>query len=125
MSSDSSTWSCTITLRMEFEPNGTPKPVSHTETFATTTRKDDVEIYLRRAQAAILSTKRRPAFFLKKSAKELKELASDDGVLPFSKNTIEVSLKSPTVTDLAFVDLPGRSSSMNSLCDTRWLIELI
>ncbi|KAF9022803.1 hypothetical protein BDZ89DRAFT_1018629 [Hymenopellis radicata] len=107
MSSDASTWSCTINLRIEFGSDGQQiETLNPIVPFATVTNKDDVEIYLRGAQAAILSPQ--PAtFFPKKTAAELKALAADDGVLPFSRNTIEVEVKSPDLTDLVFVDLLG------------------
>ncbi|KAF8902985.1 hypothetical protein CPB85DRAFT_1438531 [Mucidula mucida] len=66
MSSDSSTWSCTINLRIEFGSDGQKlETLDPIVPFATVTNKDDVEIYLRRAQVPILSSTRHPTLFLK------------------------------------------------------------
>jgi hypothetical protein len=69
--------------------------------------KGDVELMLRRAQAAILNPARELHEFATMSAKELKHLGKNE--LQFSRNTVCVDLSAPDLADLAFVDLPGKS----------------
>jgi hypothetical protein len=74
--------------------------------------KDSVELWLRRAQAAILSL--RPVDeFLVKSAADLQNLIGTDQDPPFSKNVIRVDVRDPGLTDLSFVDLPGKKRTKN------------
>ena len=111
LSSSADSWSCSISLRTEFDSRGTKLDASATEDFGPViTDKSSVEIWLRRAQAAILSPHRAHAEFLNKSHAELKALAiEDEGViLSFSRNIVHLDVKDPEVTDLSFVDLPGK-----------------
>jgi hypothetical protein len=56
MSSSAKTWSCTIKLRFDYDSSGRPLPRSKEVAFgAPITDRDDVDIWLRRAQAAILN----------------------------------------------------------------------
>jgi len=110
LSSSAESWSCSIFLRTEFDARGAKLNASATEDFGPViTDKSSVELWLRRAQAAILSPHRAHAEFLNKSHAELKALAiEDEGViLSFSKNIVHLDVKDPDVTDLSFVDLPG------------------
>lgn len=109
MSSDADSWSCTIWLRKEYDQNGTQLSTSERIPFGPTiTERRDVEIWLRRAQAAILSPHRLAQDFFNKSAQDIVSLIkTDKEMLQFSQNVIEVTLKDPNATDLSFVDLPG------------------
>jgi hypothetical protein len=73
------------------------------------TDKETVELWLRRAQASILC----PHIddhteFYSKTLEELKNLMQDQNILPFSKNAIQIEVRDPALTDLSFIDLPGK-----------------
>jgi hypothetical protein len=36
-------------------------------------------------------------------------MRTDQNVLPFSKNAIQVEVKDPELTELSFIDLPGKT----------------
>lgn len=76
------------------------------------TEKANVEIWLRRAQGAILSPHRDPTELFTLNREQLRGLlGSDASVLKFSRNTVVVDIREPGATDLAFVDLPGVPSA--------------
>ncbi|KAJ3500913.1 hypothetical protein NLJ89_g9579 [Agrocybe chaxingu] len=108
MSSDASSWSCTISLRSEYDSQGRPQ-VHLTEAFGPSIEnKSAVELWIRRAQAAVLSPHRPRSDFLNMGEEELRRLNSTDPqILKFSKNVVEVNVRDPAATDLSFVDLPG------------------
>lgn len=109
-------WSCKIMLRYEYDSNGQPLNTSRTEDFVTLVREQDVEINLRRAQLAILSVS------YTKDVAKFKDMSSDqltwyyeqhkNVVSSFSKNTVVVTISAPGVTELTFVDLPGKITSL-------------
>ncbi|KAL1743868.1 P-loop containing nucleoside triphosphate hydrolase protein [Schizophyllum fasciatum] len=103
--SGSTSWSCMISLRFDHDSQGNRiDPV--TEAYSPILfDKADVELWIRRAQATILSPHRSRGFFKTKSADEIR--FEDPDRLKFSKNAILVNLKDPGFTDMAFVDLPG------------------
>ena len=105
-------WSCTITLRLEFNANGDPYLTQETVPFGPKiTNKEEVEIWLRRAQAAILSPHIQAAEFHGMSKEGISQLQKTDYLVKgFSKNTIYVDVRDPDVTGLSFVDLPGTLS---------------
>lgn len=107
MSSDAESWSCSIQIRNEFDSMGHPSPVK-TKNFVVINDKSQIELALRRAQAAVLSPHKELTYFLGMSATQLKECVTHDPEsLKFSKNVIEINVKDPEATDLSFVDLPG------------------
>uniref|UniRef100_A0A0W0FIG9 Dynamin family protein n=1 Tax=Moniliophthora roreri TaxID=221103 RepID=A0A0W0FIG9_MONRR len=108
---DSDTWSCTIKLKTGANAGGTISskrfgPVRITD-------KEDVELWIRRAQTAILNLHRSSSDFEKMSAEDLRRVADDDKkqdnprMLAFSKDLIEVEIRDPELPPLTFVDLPG------------------
>lgn len=105
-------WSCTISLRLEFDANGDPYAMQETVPFGPKlTNKGEVEIWLRRAQAAILSPHIQSTDFHGKSKEDISHLQKTDKLVKgFSKNTIYVDVRDPDVTGLSFVDLPGMRS---------------
>jgi hypothetical protein len=108
MSSTSEPWSCTVTLRFDYDQDGRRLESSKYVPFVTKlTDKATVNIWLRRAQAAILSPNVPHVEFLNKSYEELRSLAKSDAVLEFSKNVVLLDIKDPDATDLSFIDLPG------------------
>lgn len=96
-------WSCDINLRFAYDANGKARTSPISVAFKTVSHPKEVEIWLRRAQAAILCPDTDPSEFYKKSAEDLKRIQT----LPFSLNTIELLVRDPEGTDLCFVDLPG------------------
>ena len=112
IASTSPTWSCKISLRYDYDPStGEPLTVSHSVPFGPgqITDKSEVEIWLRRAQVAILNPGFDIAIFLSKSVEELRTFMKDEKerMKKFEKNKICVDIQDPDATDLAFVDLPG------------------
>jgi vacuolar protein sorting-associated protein 1 len=96
-------WSCEINLHFAYDADGTAMTPPLSVAFKTVHHPKDVEIWLRRAQAAILCPAANPSEFHKKTAEELKRMQT----LPFSPNTIELLVRDPDGSDLCFVDLPG------------------
>jgi hypothetical protein len=110
MSSSATSWSCTIALRRRTNQQGDSQGAPITERFGPEiTDKKVLELWLRRAQAAILSPHiTKSEEFYKKTEDELRSLAkTDKNILPFSKDVVVVNVKDPKLTDLSFVDLPG------------------
>ncbi|KAL1676056.1 P-loop containing nucleoside triphosphate hydrolase protein, partial [Schizophyllum commune] len=103
-------WSCKITIRRVTEQaeeyTGQPSSVDFGPGI---TRKEDVDIWLRRAQAAVLSPHRSPEYFHKLSSDQLKE--PDPARLAFTRNTVVVNLEDSDLTNMSFVDLPGLISN--------------
>ena len=107
MSSAGSEWSCTISIRTDYDSNGRPLPQSHITPFGKPlTNKSDVDIWLRRAQTAVLNPSDPPERFYQKNYQELKDWSSPYS-LKFSRNVVCVSIVDPDATDLSFIDLPG------------------
>jgi vacuolar protein sorting-associated protein 1 len=107
--SSSDAWSCQITLRFDHDGSGRALQNLRTVSFGPLlTNKADVEIWLRRAQAAILSPHLDPIVFHTQSREDLRGMARADAqVLKFSRNAVCVEICDPDATDLAFTDLPG------------------
>ncbi|KIK78305.1 hypothetical protein PAXRUDRAFT_334451 [Paxillus rubicundulus Ve08.2h10] len=107
MSSSAKTWSCTIKLRFDYDSSGRALVRSKEVAFgAPITNKDDVDIWLRRAQAAILNPHTPSENFHKKTVTELRTINSTSS-LKFSRNAVAISIEDPDAIDLSFVDLPG------------------
>lgn len=124
MSSSAESWSCNISLRFDYDSHGAKMETTRYTFGSTIVEKGAVELWLRRAQAAILSPHLPYQDFYTKTAQELRNPPPDAERLPFSKNAVLVSLCDPTLTgkkpdwtlfdvakdlsDLSFVDLPGK-----------------
>ncbi|KIJ12488.1 hypothetical protein PAXINDRAFT_171173 [Paxillus involutus ATCC 200175] len=107
MSSSAKTWSCTIKLRFDYDSSGRPLSRSKEVGFgAPITDKNDVDIWLRRAQAAILNPHTPAENFHKKTVTELRTINSTSS-LKFSRNFVTVAIEDPDAIDLSFIDLPG------------------
>ncbi|PCH34568.1 hypothetical protein WOLCODRAFT_145375 [Wolfiporia cocos MD-104 SS10] len=107
--SDDNTWGCNISLRRsEYDPQGEPMDgTTNEEAFSPPLRsKDDVELWLRRAQTAILNPDLSPATFKHMGYEELKDF-SDPQMLKFSKDVVVVGIQDPDGMALSFVDVPG------------------
>ncbi|TBU37909.1 P-loop containing nucleoside triphosphate hydrolase protein [Dichomitus squalens] len=99
ITADSQEWSCTVTIRG-----------SSQEFSGIIHSKDQVELWIRRAQAAVLCPHISTDTFKTKNREELKDIADssvDSNVLKFSKKAIEIRISDPEGSDLMFVDLPG------------------
>ncbi|KAG1816627.1 P-loop containing nucleoside triphosphate hydrolase protein [Suillus variegatus] len=105
MSSHAKSWSCTITLRIGFDSNGLDLQKPTNVRFGPTiTDRSEFEVWLRRAQAAILNPNVASSTFHAKTVEELKNIKN---TLKFSRNVVCVSIEDPDATDLSFYDLPG------------------
>ena len=112
IASTSVVWTCRISLRLDYDPDtGKSLSTSRTIPFGPEKihEKSQVEIWLRRAQVAILSPHVDTAIFLSKTREELMTYMKDekDTIKKFEKNKICIDIEDPDATDLAFVDLPG------------------
>lgn len=101
MRSTSGNWSCSISLQIDEDERRTVLPFG-----SKIYTRSDVELWIRRAQAAVLSPHRPPSDFLKLSEHELKT-GVDPERLQFSKNSVRVDIMDPESPNLDFVDLPG------------------
>lgn len=112
MSSDAIAWSCTLSLSREFDKEGNCLAIPTIEPFGSVIKdKSLLELWIRRAQAANLSPHRPMSDFYTMTDSELKSNA-DPEILPFSKNAVHIRLKDPNATDLTFVDMPGKFTSI-------------
>jgi hypothetical protein len=110
MSTASESWSCNISLcRNTVDRHGDLR-TEPTAFGPTITDKGEIELWLRRAQAAVLSPRVDPDEFLSMTIEELREVIRTEDALPFSEDMVEVDVKDPDLTDLHFVDLPGMTS---------------
>ncbi|TFY58284.1 hypothetical protein EVJ58_g6511 [Rhodofomes roseus] len=103
-------WSCQISIRWEFHADGKRRNKVEEVPFGDIlTDKGEVEMMLRRAQAAVLDTERPLSQFIVMDADELDSLSprNSETALPFSQNIVCVDISGPNLTDLSFVDLPG------------------
>jgi hypothetical protein len=109
LSSSSVPWSCRISIRREYDKNGKRLDKVREEQFGQVlTSKDDVELALRRAQAAVLNVDIPHAKNFSYAARRSKEwTAKATESTPFSRNVVCVDLEGPELTDLSFIDLPG------------------
>ncbi|KAI9568111.1 P-loop containing nucleoside triphosphate hydrolase protein [Boletus coccyginus] len=107
MSSSATSWSCKIKLRFDYDSSGRSADQQKEISFGPAiTDRNDVEIWLRRAQAAILNPSFAPESFHTKNIQELRSLPSTNS-LKFSRNVVSIFIEDPSATDLSFVDLPG------------------
>ena len=107
MSTSATTWSCKIKLRFDYDSSGDSAVQPREIAFGPNiTDKKEVDIWLRRAQTAILNPGVPPESFYKKSAQELRNFTSPISH-KFSRNVISIFIEDPHATDLSFVDLPG------------------
>ncbi|KAF5350024.1 hypothetical protein D9756_009153 [Leucocoprinus leucothites] len=103
MSSAAVSWTCNISLRPSTGGFSAAQPFG-----PRITNKADVELWLRRAQGAILSTNPDKTQWLIKSANEIKQaIDAETDMRKFTEDTIVVDIRDQGLTDLSFVDLPG------------------
>ena len=97
LSSSSGPWSCQVSIRWEFDKNDKPLDKVYEEPFgALVTDKADVELALRRAQAAVLNPTVSTVSFLTYSPEDLKNgVRSSQRTMQFSRNVVCVDLEGP------------------------------
>ncbi|PIL37741.1 transporter [Ganoderma sinense ZZ0214-1] len=94
-------WSCKISLHGDYINEAFSPEI---------TAKADVELWIRRAQAAVLCPHINKERFTSMSREEIKQATdhtADLKVQRFSNTVVEVKILDPDGTDLVFVDLPG------------------
>ena len=105
-------WQCQVLLRRETDASAN-KIQAREEPFGPVLfDKGDLEGMLRRAQLAILNPSLPAEFFVDFDTTSLSPGERPPGSerqLQFSDNVVCLDLSSPDVTDLSFIDLPGRS----------------
>ena len=102
MRSTTGVWSCSISLQFDEDGRRTVQPFG-----SKIYNRSEVELWIRRAQAAVLSPHRPPTDFLKQSEHDLKT-GVDPERLQFSKDSVRVDIMDPESPNLDFVDLPGK-----------------
>ena len=113
LSESSKEWSCQVSIRWEFNGDGTRLDTVQEVPFGPPlTNKEHVEITLRRAQAAVLNPARPQSDYLHMDI-NIDTLQSDNEnhQLKFSSNAVCLDLQGPEFTELAFIDLSGQSNT--------------
>ena len=101
-------WSAQISIRWEYDSAGRKLfDVKEVKFVPRLERKEDVELMLLRAQAAVLNPSEDVSKFAQMDAEELASRASLSRTIAFSKNVICIDLAGPGLVDLSFIDLPG------------------
>ena len=110
LSESSKEWSCQVSIRWEFNGDGTRLDTVQEVPFGPPlTNKEHVEITLRRAQAAVLNPTRSQSDYLYMDIATL-QANNDKHQLKFSNNAVCIDLQGPDFTELTFTDLPGECS---------------
>ena len=110
-------WSCQVSLRFEYDASGALLDEVELVPFGPALDSpDDVELALRRAQAAVLNYPNLDhEEFLVMPPEALDYYRSREaflrGTLKFSKNVVRVDVHDSECPNLAFVDLPGSFDS--------------
>lgn len=86
--------------------------------FATVTRKQDLELVLRRAQLATLNPSRDPSEYINIPHLE----HASRGAVGFSPNIIQLKVEAPDLPELSVVDLPG--TCVDHVC-TKYSADLV
>ena len=106
LTQSSEDWRAQVSIRLEYDSEGNRlhniKEILFGEVI---TKPGNVELQLRRAQCAVLSTDVNFDAFLTKSAEELGAMSGS--FAKSSNNTVCIDMSGPELTNLDFVDLPG------------------
>ncbi|KAF4597337.1 ASTRA complex subunit [Pleurotus pulmonarius] len=110
MSYTEESWSCQISIRLEFDQNG--KKTKQTKELPFGPRisganKGEVEIALRKAQYCNLNPGVAFQEVIDMDVEEFKQACQTKELLPFSRNVVCIDLQGPDMVDLSFIDLPG------------------
>lgn len=104
-------WKCQVWLRWETDTNGnkiTPKEVPFGPLLHD---KGDLELMIRRAQLAILNPSLPETSFFSFDIESLGEGEHPDGSkrqFQFSESVVCLNISGQDLTDLSFIDLPGK-----------------
>ncbi|KAH9917729.1 P-loop containing nucleoside triphosphate hydrolase protein [Fomitopsis serialis] len=99
--SDTKAWSCDIFLQISPDAGSS----NTRERFSPPiTSKAEVELWIRRAQIALLNPTAPRNSFVTKTEQELRAVTTS---LEFSKSIVEIDIYDPRGIELAFIDLPG------------------
>lgn len=109
-SSGTDGWSCEVKLRFEDPDIATGKAPGTIE-FAKMQRPEEVSLFIRRAQLAILNPGKDPKSFLELDEVQCQKCSCE---LPFSKNVVVVEITKADV-DVTFIDLPGIISNASTV----------
>lgn len=104
-------WFCQVSLRWEVETNGSRKAKPFEVPFCDPfSDEDHVETVLKRAQLAILNPLVDSSKFVNLDLASVKpdEAPFGGSQLSFSPNVVCVDVSGPELTDLSFIDLPGK-----------------
>lgn len=108
MSSSSTPWRTTVSIRRVVDSDGKPLDRQTLTPFGTAIEdRADVEMRIRQAQQALLNPDMPIEMFLTSRG-----MSSKPSALRFTRNSIVVEIKGQGVDDLAFVDLPGVIASI-------------
>jgi hypothetical protein len=111
MSSSDKEWTCKVSIRWAYDLNGATKAEILEVPFGEVIQdRNQVELRIKQAQAAILNPRLNTLEFLSFGVNELKEITKGVFGLPFSKNVVCVELEGPDLPNLSFIDLPGMLS---------------
>ncbi len=100
-------WSCQIKIRWEYHEGFRIRGQVHEVDFGPRLfDKSQVELMLRRAQAAVLNPSLPLSTFIRMDEKALLR-PTDPPSVDFSRNVVCIELSGPDLADLSFVDLPG------------------
>ncbi|KAI0357284.1 hypothetical protein OH77DRAFT_1399650, partial [Trametes cingulata] len=108
LTAQSSAWSCMISLRL-LDADRQRSPTVHRFS-PVLTNKADVELWIRRAQAAVLCPHLPRETFKNKNLDELRALTDvdiDRKVFRFTRSVVVIDIEDPRGMDLSFVELPG------------------
>lgn len=114
-------WQCQVLLRRETDEHGRKIPTKEEKFGPLLYDKSELEEMIRRAQLAILNPSvPKDVFetFDTKSLKQGEKPAESIKQLAFSSNVVCLDLSAPDVTDLSFIDLPGKILPLVSLHKT-------
>ena len=101
-------WSCQIKIRIEYDGTQRRLAVEERDFGPRLSDKAEVELMLRRAQAAVLCQNKSMETFVDMDEEDVRQATRVSGGVPFSRNVVCVELSGPDLTDLSFVDLPGK-----------------
>ncbi|KAF4571329.1 ASTRA complex subunit [Pleurotus pulmonarius] len=110
MSYTEESWSCQISIRLEFDQDGKKTEQTKELPFGpriSEANKGEVEIALRKAQYCNLNPGVAFQEVIDMDVEEFKQACQTKELLPFSKNVVCIDLQGPDMVDLSFIDLPG------------------
>ncbi|OCH96157.1 hypothetical protein OBBRIDRAFT_719052 [Obba rivulosa] len=128
LSFSESPWRCQVRIRRTYVSSGEyfnfgdqPEGLREIPFGDAITNKKDIELVLRRAQAAVLNPHQGRAHYVNMSFEQLQNERPDRSAT-FSRDVICLDLSGPDLSDLTFVDLPGLVQYTAGDTDAQWLV---